>query len=125
MLQWLASKLHTPVTLDDIAQRAGMSGRSLGRRFREQTGATPLQWLLRACVQRSQQLLETTNDLVERIASRAGFGSVAAFASTFGASWRPARRPTGARFGARPCPARRPTTAAQRDGPDAALARFR
>ncbi len=37
-----------------------MSIRTLSRRFREQTGTTPLQWLLRARVRRAQRLLETT-----------------------------------------------------------------
>ena len=48
-----------------------MSIRSLTRRFREQTGTTPLQWLIRARVRRAQLLLETTAHSVERIATDA------------------------------------------------------
>jgi len=60
-----------------------MSVRTLSRRFREQTGTTPLQWLLRARVRRAQLLLETTGHSIERVAADAGFGSVAAFREHF------------------------------------------
>ena len=49
----------------------------------EQTGTTPLQWLLRARVRRAQYLLETTDDPVERVADQAGFGSPAALRERF------------------------------------------
>jgi transcriptional regulator GlxA family with amidase domain len=60
-----------------------MSTRTLNRRFREQTGTTPLQWLHRARVRQAQHLLETTRDPVELIASRVGFGSATAFRDRF------------------------------------------
>ena len=52
-----------------------MSTRTLYRRFREQTGTTPAQWVTRARVRRAQQLLETTGHAVERVASLVGFAS--------------------------------------------------
>ena len=60
-----------------------MSTRTLNRRFFEQTGATPLQWLLAARVRRAQQLLETTNLSVEQVAARTGFGSAATLRDRF------------------------------------------
>jgi transcriptional regulator GlxA family with amidase domain len=75
LLAWLEANLQSPLTLDVIAKRAAASVRSLNRRFRAQTGTTPLQWLLRARVRRAQLLLETTAHSVERIATSAGFGS--------------------------------------------------
>ena len=42
--------------LEEIARQAAMSTRTLNRRFREQTGYAPLQWLLRARVRRAQAL---------------------------------------------------------------------
>jgi len=47
------------------------------------TGTTPLQYLLAARVRRGQHLLETTNESVEQIASRIGFGSVTTFRTCF------------------------------------------
>jgi transcriptional regulator GlxA family with amidase domain len=52
-----------------------MSPRTFARRFRETTGTTPLQWLCAERVRRAQELLESSEDTVERIATRCGFGS--------------------------------------------------
>ncbi|SHG08256.1 GlxA family transcriptional regulator [Streptoalloteichus hindustanus] len=76
-LAWLEAHLREPLTLVDIARHAGTSVRSLSRRFREQTGSSPLSWLLGARVRRAQQLLETTDLSVDRIAEEAGFGTPA------------------------------------------------
>jgi transcriptional regulator GlxA family with amidase domain len=83
LLRWMEEHLRRDLTLDDIAARAGMSTRSLNRRFREQTGTTPLQWLHRARVHRAQYLLETTAHSVDRIAAQVGFGSPTAFRDRF------------------------------------------
>ncbi|WP_224361629.1 GlxA family transcriptional regulator [Hyalangium versicolor] len=83
VLHWIEENLHEELTLHAIARQAAMSVRTLSRRFREQTGTTPLQWLLRARVRRAQFLLETTNQAVERVASDVGFGSAAAFREQF------------------------------------------
>ena len=60
-----------------------MDERTFSRRFREQTGTTPLQWLPRARVRRAQYLLETSDRPIERIAQQAGFGSPTAFRERF------------------------------------------
>ncbi|WP_328845932.1 GlxA family transcriptional regulator [Streptomyces sp. NBC_00258] len=83
LLSWLEEHSDRDLTLDDIATRAGMSARTLNRRFREQTGTTPLQWLHLARVRRAQHLLETTTHPVERIAVQTGFGSPTAFRDRF------------------------------------------
>ncbi|WP_437785594.1 GlxA family transcriptional regulator [Sorangium sp. So ce1097] len=83
VLDWIEESLHKEIALRDIARKAAMSVRSLNRHFKEQTGTTPLQWLLRARVRRAQLLLETTARSVERVASDVGFGSVAALRQHF------------------------------------------
>ncbi|CAM5641585.1 Transcriptional regulator GlxA family with amidase domain OS=Streptomyces violarus OX=67380 GN=FHS41_000266 PE=4 SV=1 [Streptomyces violarus] len=83
LLEWIEDNLAHEVTLGTLAERAGMSERTFSRRFREQTGTTPLQWLLRARVRRAQYLLENTDHSVERIARQAGFGSPTAFRERF------------------------------------------
>ncbi|MEV4441630.1 helix-turn-helix domain-containing protein [Streptomyces sp. NPDC049577] len=75
VLHWMEAHLDRPLTLADIAARANVSMRTLNRHFREQTGTTPLQWLLRARIHQAQQLLETTELPVTHIADRTGFGS--------------------------------------------------
>jgi transcriptional regulator GlxA family with amidase domain len=60
-----------------------MSTRTLNRRFREQTGTTPLQWLLRTRIRHAQQLLEATDHPVDRIAGQVGFSSPTSFRDRF------------------------------------------
>ncbi|MFD3973235.1 GlxA family transcriptional regulator [Streptomyces cyaneofuscatus] len=88
LLAWLQENLAAELTLADMAARAGMSTRTLMRRFREQTGTTPLQWLHRARIRQAQHLLETTDHSVERVGAQVGFGSPTAFRDRF-------RRTTG------------------------------
>ncbi|GAA2234468.1 GlxA family transcriptional regulator [Streptomyces nogalater] len=83
LLRWLEDHCDRDLTLDEMASKAGMSTRTLNRRFRDQTGTTPLQWLHRARVRRAQYLLETTDHPVERIAAQTGFGSPTAFRERF------------------------------------------
>lgn len=83
VLCWIEENLETQLTVQQMAARCGMSERTFNRRFREQTGTTPLQWLLRARVRRAQYLLENTGHGVERIAQQAGFGSPTAFRERF------------------------------------------
>ncbi|QEV22013.1 helix-turn-helix domain-containing protein [Streptomyces alboniger] len=73
----MEANLHHPLTLNDIAGRAQLGVRSLTRRFRAETGLTPLQYLLRMRIQHAQRLLERTDDPVERIAARSGLGTPA------------------------------------------------
>jgi AraC family transcriptional regulator, transcriptional activator FtrA len=75
LLDFALAHLDEPLTLDDLADRAHISVRTLVRRFRAATGTTPLQWLLQQRIRRARHLLESSNEPVERIASLAGFGS--------------------------------------------------
>jgi AraC family transcriptional regulator, transcriptional activator FtrA len=77
ILDWALAHLDQQVTLDDLAEVAHVSVRTLMRRFQGATGTTPLQWLLIQRVRRAQHLLESSDEPVERIASLAGFGSAA------------------------------------------------
>ncbi|HKU39900.1 MAG TPA: helix-turn-helix domain-containing protein, partial [Polyangiales bacterium] len=83
VLRWMEKNLHAPLTLQQIARRAGTSSRTLNRRFREQTSTTPLQWLLHARVRRAQRLLETTAHSVESIAAAVRFGSASTLRDHF------------------------------------------
>ena len=75
LLRWMEENAHRELSLEDIAAQAMMSTRSLSRRFREQTGTTPLQWLKRSRLRKAQCLLETSGHPIEWIAMQVGFGS--------------------------------------------------
>ncbi len=83
LLRWLDANPRAPLSLQRIARRAGMSARSLSRRFREQTGTTPARWIMGVRVRRAQHLIETSRLSIERIAAEAGFGSTATFRDRF------------------------------------------
>jgi transcriptional regulator GlxA family with amidase domain len=75
LLSWALGRLDQPITVEDLARHASMSSRNLARRFRAVTGTTPLQWLLTQRVRRAQELLETTDESVEAIATTTGMGT--------------------------------------------------
>ncbi|MEU6302508.1 helix-turn-helix domain-containing protein [Streptomyces chartreusis] len=75
LLPWAIERLDRPLTVEDLARRAGMSSRHLGRHFRAVTGTTPLQWLLIQRIRRAQELLENTDDGVDAVAAATGMGT--------------------------------------------------
>ncbi len=83
LLTWMRQNAGRDLALADIARHAGMSVRTLNRRFRDQVGTTPLRWLHRIRVHQAQHLLETTAHPVDRVATQVGFGSVTAFRDRF------------------------------------------
>ena len=84
VLEWARGRLDQPLSINDLAREANLSPRTLARRFRDTLGTTPLRWLLEQRVRLAQELLETTDDPVERIAHRTGFGTGANLRQHFG-----------------------------------------
>jgi transcriptional regulator GlxA family with amidase domain len=72
---WALEHLHRPLTLTQLAEHAQMSVRTFTRRFREEVGASPQQWIAHQRVDAVRHLLETTDLSVEAVADRAGFGT--------------------------------------------------
>jgi transcriptional regulator GlxA family with amidase domain len=72
---WALQNLAEPLTLTDLAQHAHNSVRTLTRRFRNETGLSPLQWLLHQRIDRARELLESTNLPMDLVATRSGLGS--------------------------------------------------
>ncbi|MDQ1018476.1 GlxA family transcriptional regulator [Streptomyces afghaniensis] len=72
---WALGRLHEPIQLRDMAAQESMSVRTFTRRFREETGVSPGQWLTQQRVERARHLLETTDRSVDQVARDAGFGT--------------------------------------------------
>jgi AraC family transcriptional activator FtrA len=79
----LNARLHEPLTVSAMAQRAAMSPRTFMRRFQDATGRSPLEWLTDARLERARELLEITQMSVEEIAVQCGFGGAAALRHHF------------------------------------------
>lgn len=75
---WTLDRLAEPVSLEEMAEHARMSVRTFTRRFREETGTSPRQWLLQQRVAHAQVLLESTDLGVETVARRSGLGTATA-----------------------------------------------
>ena len=104
---WLQSRGAVQVSLDDMAQCAGLEPRTFLRRFRAATGLSPTQYCQHLRVGKARQLLELTKDTVDHIAWCVGYQDSAAFRATF-------RKITGlapgeyrSRFGVGPMSSRR------------------
>jgi len=80
---WMEERLAEQITVEQMARHAGYSPRSFARRFRAETGTTPLRWLIGHRVAEAQRLLEGTDLPIEDIAARAGFGSAVALRQHF------------------------------------------
>jgi len=74
-LDWVLSNLDKPHTVGTLAARANMSARTFARRFVEETGRTPMQWVTDQRVLFARRLLEETDLDVDRVADKAGFGT--------------------------------------------------
>ncbi|WP_371619477.1 GlxA family transcriptional regulator [Streptomyces sp. NBC_00454] len=73
--EWALTRLGRPIALAELARHAGMSVRTFSRRFRDEVGMTPGQWLTRQRVEHARRLLEVTDLPVDRIAQEAGLGT--------------------------------------------------
>jgi transcriptional regulator GlxA family with amidase domain len=83
---WALDHLGEALTLADLAGHARMSVRTFTRRFREETGTSPQQWLAAQRLALARQLLESTDRPVDRVAADAGFGTAASLRGQLRAS---------------------------------------
>jgi transcriptional regulator GlxA family with amidase domain len=77
VLAWMERHLDEEVTVEQLAVQAHMSPRTFARRFQQETGTTPYRWILRQRVLLAQRLLEATDETMDAIAGRTGFGNAA------------------------------------------------
>ncbi|MFF2196298.1 GlxA family transcriptional regulator [Streptomyces sp. NPDC058157] len=72
---WALERLAEPVSLAELAAHARMSLRTFTRRFRDEVGMTPVQWLTAQRLEVARDLLESSDLPVDLVAHRAGFGT--------------------------------------------------
>ncbi|GAA1531394.1 helix-turn-helix domain-containing protein [Kribbella lupini] len=75
VLAWAQQRLDQPLAVTDLARHANLSPRHLARQFNAVTGQTPIQWLNTQRVRRAQQLLESTDESIESVATATGLGT--------------------------------------------------
>ncbi|BBZ02469.1 putative transcription regulator, AraC family protein [Mycolicibacterium chitae] len=72
-LDWILANLQERHTVSSLARRSNMSARTYARRFVDETGTTPMQWVTDQRVLYARRLLEESDLDIDRIADRAGF----------------------------------------------------
>jgi transcriptional regulator GlxA family with amidase domain len=73
----MLERLAAPLTVQAMAHHAHCSPRTFARRFRAETGMTPLAWLTHQRVLAARTALEATDAPVEHVAGDCGFGTAA------------------------------------------------
>ncbi len=79
----LRDPAHAPLAVEELARMAGVSRRSLERRFRRALGRSPHAEIQRLRLERSQQMLQETALSLAAIAERSGWSSVQRFMAVF------------------------------------------
>lgn len=77
LLAWALEHIDEPLSVERLAAQAHLSPRTFARRFRDETGTTPLQWLTSQRVALAEELLEYSRHSIEQVAARVGFGNAA------------------------------------------------
>jgi transcriptional regulator GlxA family with amidase domain len=72
---WALGRLDKPIQLRDMAAQESMSVRTFTRRFREEVGISPGQWLTQQRVERARHLLEDSALSIDQVARDTGFGT--------------------------------------------------
>ncbi|MCC7054295.1 MAG: helix-turn-helix domain-containing protein [Gemmatimonadaceae bacterium] len=73
--RWMLEHLHEPITLEQMAARAGQSVRTFSRHFASESATSPVRWLLTQRLAAARQWLEESDERIEDVARRCGFGT--------------------------------------------------
>ena len=73
LLAWARENLDAPLTVEDMAERAGMSARHFSRAFIAETGTTPSKAVERLRIEVAKQRVQSSSEAIEHVAETTGF----------------------------------------------------
>jgi transcriptional regulator GlxA family with amidase domain len=73
LLGWVREHLDAPLTVEDMAEQAGMSSRHFTRAFIAETGSTPSKAVERLRIEVARQRVQSSSEAIERVAETTGF----------------------------------------------------
>ena len=73
LLAWARENLDAPLTVEDMAEQAGMSSRHFTRAFIAETGTTPSKAVERLRIEVARQRVQSSSEAIERVAETTGF----------------------------------------------------
>lgn len=80
---WMRRHFTESVSLDQLCDKFAVTKRTLIRRFKAATGQTPLVYLQQLRIERAKNLLEATDQPIERIVEQVGYDDPASFRRLF------------------------------------------
>jgi transcriptional regulator GlxA family with amidase domain len=80
---WLHDNYYREISFPPIAERFGMSVRTLNRRFKNALGQTPLEYLQEIRISTAKDLLKTSNLSISEIAAKVGYEDTGYFTRLF------------------------------------------
>ncbi len=81
--RWLTSQIGKPYDLQQLASSLNVSSRTLLRRYKDETGLTPLAWLQQARIGKARRLLEVSTMSLGEVVEKVGYQDVATFSRLF------------------------------------------
>jgi len=82
-IDFLTNNIHENLQLADLANASGYSLSRFKVKFRDEIGITPAEYITRQKIEKSKELLLTTNDSITEIAYSLGFSSSNYFCAVF------------------------------------------
>src|SRR6185369_1381665 len=73
LLAWAREHLDEPLTVEDMAEKAGMSARHFTRAFVAETGTTPSKAVERLRIEVAKARVQSSSEAIERVAETTGF----------------------------------------------------
>jgi len=73
LLAWAREHLDAPLSVEDMAEQAGMSSRHFTRAFIAETGTTPSKAVERLRIEVARQRVQSSSEAIERVAETTGF----------------------------------------------------
>jgi len=73
LLSWAREHLDASLTVEDMAEQAGMSTRHFARAFIAETGTTPSKAVERLRIEVARQRVQSSGEAIERVAQLTGF----------------------------------------------------
>jgi transcriptional regulator GlxA family with amidase domain len=80
---WMLSHLNQDLSVEVLAEKACLSERYFGRRFKSVFGATPAEFVEQLRLGEARRRLATSRNSIEKVAASAGFKSADAFRRAF------------------------------------------
>lgn len=82
-IQFMMTRYHEPLSLEAIAEHAGLSKYYFTNKFHKYMQTTPIQFLTKRRIQKAMELLSTTNKTIQEIALETGYDNANYFSKVF------------------------------------------